>query len=154
MKTANEVEAYNKREISQVVRAFKAMDEEGQKEAKEIGFQLAEFALGEIRATARTRYVAAEGVRRVADGAKASKTSKIGEMSFGFAGQKFSGGGTTQLLWPGLEFGSNRFAQFPSRTPQKGRGNAGYFIYPTLRRLQPQLVRKWEDSFSKIVSKY
>jgi hypothetical protein len=42
-----------------------------------------------------------------------SKSSKVGEISYGFVSQKFSGGGTTQQLWGGEEFGSNKFKQFP-----------------------------------------
>jgi hypothetical protein len=37
---------------------------------------------------------------------------KIGEMSFGFVSQKFSGGGSTQQLWGGYEFGSNKYKNF------------------------------------------
>ncbi|NBU94137.1 MAG: hypothetical protein EBS18_06350, partial [Actinobacteria bacterium] len=66
----------------------------------------------------------------------------------------FSGGATTQRLWAGLEFGSNRYRQFPRRTPNQGRGNSGYFIYPTLRKIQPQLVRKWEEAFDTILKKW
>lgn len=98
--------------------------------------------------------VAATAVQRVANGVRVSKSSKIGEFSYGFASQRFSGGGTTQILWAGLEFGSNRYRQFPRRTPTKGRGNSGYFIYPTLRKIQPELVRKWEDAFSEILKKW
>jgi hypothetical protein len=50
---------------------------------------------------------------RIAQGSRVSKSSKIGELSFGFVSQKFSGGGTTQQLWGGYEFGSNKYKQFP-----------------------------------------
>ncbi len=48
---------------------------------------------------------------RLADGVRVSRTSKVGEFSYGFASQRFSGGGTTKELWRGFEFGSNRFTQ-------------------------------------------
>jgi hypothetical protein len=83
-----------------------------------------------------------------------SKSSKVGEISFGFAGQKLSGGGTTQQLWGGAEFGSNRLKQFPRWSGREGRGSRGWFIYPTLRSAQPEIIKKWEESFSKIVRKY
>ena len=134
--------------------AFKAMDEESIDAAKRESSALAQFAADRIKITAATRVVAGAAVQRVADGVRISKSSKIGEFSYGFASQRFSGGGTTQILWPGLEFGSNRFKQFPRRTPTKGQGNAGYFIYPTLRQIQPELVRKWEDAFSRILKKW
>jgi hypothetical protein len=115
---------------------------------------LAQYAADQIKIAASRRVVSGKAAQRIADGVSISKSSKIGEFSYGFARQKFSGGATTQILWPGMEFGSNRFKQFPRRTPSKGRGNAGYFIYPTLRQIQPELIRKWESAFDKIVSKF
>lgn len=134
--------------------AFKAMDDEAIAEAKQSSNALATYAANEVKVTALGREVSATAVRRVAEGVRISKSSKIGEFSYGFATQRFSGGGTTQMLWPGLEFGSNRYRQFPRRTPNKGRGNSGYFIYPTLRRIQPELVRQWEEAFSQILKKW
>jgi len=151
---ANEPISYDRAELRSIVKAFKAMDDEAVDQAKRASNALATFAADKIKATAYGRTVASEAVRRVAEGVRVSKSSKIGEFSYGFAGQRFSGGGTTQILWPGLEFGSNRFKQFPRRTPNRGRGNSGYFIYPTLRQIQPQLVRQWEDAFSKILKEW
>lgn len=151
---ADEAISYNRGEIRSVIAAFKAMDEEAVEAAKRESSALATFASEEIKKTAATRQVSGKAVRRVADGVRISKSSKIGEFSYGFASQRFSGGGTTQILWAGLEFGSNRYRQFPRRTPSKGRGNSGYFIYPTLRSIQPELVRKWEEAFSNILKKW
>ena len=145
---------YDRTELRSIVKAFKAMDDESIDQAKSASNALAQFAADRIKAAAYGRLVAAPAVQRVAEGVRVSKSSKIGEFSYGFASQRFSGGGTTQILWPGLEFGSNRYRQFPRRTPAKGRGNAGYFIYPTLRKIQPELVRQWEDAFSKILEKW
>ena len=150
----NEPISYDRAELRSIVKAFKAMDDEAVDQAKRASNALATFAADKIKATAYGRTVASEAVRRVAEGVRVSKSSKIGEFSYGFAGQRFSGGGTTQILWPGLEFGSNRFKQFPRRTPNRGRGNSGYFIYPTLRQIQPELVRQWEDAFSQILKKW
>ena len=151
---ANEPISYDRAELRSIVKAFKAMDDEAVDQAKRASNALATFAADKIKAAAYGRNVAAAAVRRVAEGVRVSKSSKIGEFSYGFAGQRFSGGGTTQILWPGLEFGSNRYKQFPRRTPSKGRGNSGYFIYPTLRQIQPELVRQWEDAFSAILKEW
>ena len=151
---ASESISYNRAELRGILAAFKAMDEEAIDQAKTESNALATYAANEIKVAALGRQVSASAVRRVAEGVRISKSSKIGEFSYGFASQRFSGGGTTQILWPGLEFGSNRYRQFPKRTPSKGRGNSGYFIYPTLRRIQPELVRQWEEAFSKILKKW
>lgn len=145
---------YDKSDLRDILKAFKAMDDGAADAAKRESSALAEFAVGAIKETAATRIVASKAVQRVADGARVSKSSKIGEFSYGFASQRFSGGGTTQILWAGLEFGSNRFKQFPRRTPRKGRGNSGYFIYPTLRSIQPELIAKWEKAFDNILKEW
>jgi len=149
-----EVISYDRAELRSITRAFKSMDEESVNAAKRESSALAEFLVDKIKQKAYGRTVAASAVQRVAEGARVSKSSKIGEFSYGFASQRFSGGGTTQILWPGLEFGSNRYAQFPNRTPNMGRGNSGYFIYPTLRENQADLIRKWEEAFDAILRKW
>jgi hypothetical protein len=151
---------YDKAELRQIIKAFKAMDEAGQEAAKRESGALADYATQQIRA-------AAKGVQqqRIAQGIKVSKTSKIGEFGIGFASQKFSGGATTQLningqaggrgILAGVEFGSKRFARFGERTPRYGqRGNLGRFIWPTMRRIQPDIIRKWEMAFEKIIKEW
>ena len=145
---------YDRSELRNILKAFKAMDDQAIQEARTESNAIATYAANEIKVTALGRTVSGSGVRRVAEGVRISKSSKIGEFSYGFASQRFSGGATTQKLWAGLEFGSNRYRQFPRRTSNRGRGNSGYFIYPTLRKIQPELVRKWEEAFSAIVKKW
>jgi hypothetical protein len=123
-------------------------------QAKTVTSQLADFVKTKVVATAGQRGKGSIAATRIAEGAVVSKSSKIGEISYGFARQKFSGGGTTQQLWAGNEFGSNRFKQFPIWSGQEGRGSRGWFIYPTLRSVQPEIVDRWENAFSKIVKKW
>jgi hypothetical protein len=149
---AKESISYDKAELRAILKSFKAMDEEATQQAKQATSELAEYVRGKIvDAAGRTNNRLDD---RVAAGAKVSKSSKIGEISFGFAAQKVSGGGTTQQLWGGAEFGSNRLKQFPVWSGREGRGSRGWFIYPTLRSAQPEIIKKWEESFSKIVRKY
>jgi len=152
---ADEVKiAYDKSDLRGITRAFKAMDDEAVQAAKKESSALAEFAADKIKQTAAGRQVSGTAARRIADGVVISKSSKIGEFSYGFARQKFSGGGSTLDLLYGMEFGSNRFKQFPNRTPNRGRGNSGYFIYPTLRQIQPELIQKWETAFDRILKEW
>ena len=146
--------AYDRAELRRITGAFKAMDQEAIDQARQSSSALAQYAADQIKIAASKRVKSQKAIKRIADGVRVSKSSKIGELSYGFSSQKFSGGGTTQILWPGMEFGSNIYKQFPRRTPSKGRGNAGYFIYPTLREIQPYLIRQWELAFNEIVSKY
>jgi len=144
--------AYDKAELNAIKRSFKAMDDEGIDQAKKISNELATYVQGKIiEAASGTRNLLDD---RIAAGSKVSKSSKIGEMSFGFASQKLSGGGTTQQLWGGAEFGSNTKKQFPVWSGRQGKGSRGWFIYPTLRKEQPEIVKRWEGAFSDIVKKY
>lgn len=145
---ANEKIAYDKRDLRAIVQAFKAMDDQSVEEAKRESSALVQYAADKVKQTAQSRLVSGAAVKRVAEGVKVSKSSKIGEFSYGFASQRFSGGADTRTLWGGLEFGSRRYRQFPTRNKQ------GYFIYPTLRSIQPELVRQWEEAFSRIVRKF
>jgi hypothetical protein len=154
---------YDKKDLKAVTRAFKAMSDEALDAAKRESSNLAQFAGDRIRQAAAS---APNGnvARRIADGVRISKSSKIGELSFGFASQKFSGGATTQWnpgteggngLLAGAEFGSKNFKQFAPRSPRYGvRGNEGYFIYPTLRQIQPELIAKWETAFDRILKEW
>ena len=150
---ASDAISYDKNELRAIVRSFKAMDDQALAQAKEATSELATYVQGKIKAAASSRTRNLQD-NRVADGSKVSKSSKIGEISFGYAGQKLSGGATTQQIWGGTEFGSNRYKQFPVWSGREGRGSRGWFIYPTLRSVQPDIIKKWEESFSKIVKEY
>jgi len=151
---ATETIAYNKSDLRDIYKAFKLMDDQATEEARTQSAALAYFASEEIKAAAQTRTKSGKAAQRIADGVSISKKSKIGEFSYGFARQKFSGGATTQTLWGGMEFGSNKFKQFPSYSGRQGRGSRGWFIYPTLRRIQPELINKWESSFDRIIKEW
>ena len=149
---ATDAITYDKSELRSITRAFKAMDDEAIQQSKTVSNNLATYVQGKIIDAAQGR--PNEASSRIAQGSRVSKSSKIGELSFGFVSQKFSGGATTQQLWGGYEFGSNKFKQFPKWSGREGRGSRGWFIYPTLKRNQPQIIAQWEAAFDKIVRKY
>ena len=148
---ADEAIAYNKSDLRGVTRAFKAMSDEAIVQAKQESSALATFVQRNIFEAAGSRGTVAS---RIAQGSRVSKSSKIGEISYGFVSQKFSGGATTQMLWGGEEFGSNKYKQFPIWSGQEGRGSRGWFIYPTLRKIQPEILDKWEASFADILKEW
>ena len=145
---AEDAVAFDKAELQSIIYAFKGMDDEAVTKAKSVSNGLATYLQGKIISKSQGRDRASS---RIAEGSRVSKSSKVGEMSFGFASQKFSGGGTTQQLWGGYEFGSNKFKQFPIWSGKEGRGSKGWFIYPTLKAEQPHIISQWQDTFSKIV---
>jgi hypothetical protein len=143
---------YDKSDLRGITRAFKAMDEGAVSQAKAVSNGLATYVQSKIISSASGR--PNKAASRVAQGSRVSKSSKIGELSFGFVSQKFSGGATTQQLWGGYEFGSNKYKQFPLWSGREGRGSKGYFIYPTLRAEQPHIIAQWENAFTKILKEW
>jgi hypothetical protein len=149
---ADELVAFDKTELRMVFKALKNMGEEANEEAKRQSGALADFAKAEIiQASTRTRNKVDD---RIASGGRVKKSSRIGEITYGFASQKFSGGATTKDIWGGAEFGSNKYKQFPVWSGREGRGSRGWFIYPTLRRIQPEIVARWGESFTKILKEW
>ena len=157
MATSNEpLIAYDRRELAQFAKVIRNMSEIAVEETKRRVGELAQRELSEIRRIASSRGKVAD---RVAQGGKVKKSSLLGEISFGFAGQKFSGGATTQFntrndtkgnrvgIGAAAEFGSKNYPQFPrwSGPMPKGPGSRGWFIYPTIRHLQPTIIKEFED---------
>ena len=152
---------YDKKELNQFARVLRNMSDIAVEETKRRVGELAEKELSEIRNAAKSRGKVAD---RVAQGGKVKKSSLLGEISFGFASQKFSGGATTQFnnrkdpkgsrlgIGAGHEFGSNRYPQFPrwSGGMSKGPGSRGWFIYPTIRHLQPTIIKEFENIILEI----
>ena len=137
------------------------MDDTAKDDAKRKIQELVGKQLSAIRAIAAGRGKVAQ---RIADGGQVKKSSLQGELKFGFANQKFSGGATTQFntrndppgnrpgIGGGYEFGSKRFPNMPrwSGPMPKGPGSRGWFIYPTIRHLQPTIIKEFEEIILEI----
>jgi len=147
---------YDKKELMQFAKVMRNMSDIAVEETRRRVGELAQRELNEIRQIASSRGKVAN---RVAQGGKVKKSSLLGEISFGFASQKFSGGATTQFntrndpkgsrtgIGAASEFGSGKYPQFPrwSGPMPKGPGSRGWFIYPTIRHLQPIIIKEFED---------
>jgi hypothetical protein len=76
---------------------------------------------------------------------------------------RVSGGANAGQLLFGNEFGGERNAfgnktsfpnggyRFPARSPREGRGNAGYWIFPTLKKMQPEIRKRWLKAVDKVM---
>lgn len=146
--------AFDKAELRNLYKAFKVLGEEAKDEARQQSNALAEFLQSEIRQAGYSRTFGNAAVRRIVDGSRVKKSSTTGEITYGFASQRFSGGATTKTLWGGYEFGSDRYKQFPRWSGRQGRGSRGWFIYPTLRKNQKQIVKEWTAAFNRILDKW
>jgi hypothetical protein len=156
---------YDRKELASFAKVVRNMGETAKTEtAKRVG-AIAQKELDEIRRIASSRGKVAD---RIAQGGKVVKTSVLGEIKFGFAGQKFSGGATTQFntrndppgqrkgIGAATEFGSKNYAQFPrwSGPMPKGPGSRGWFIYPTIRHLQPTIIKEFEEVILEIKKEF
>lgn len=161
---AEELAAFDRSELRQVYKAFNLLGDEAKDEARQVSNNLATYLQKQIASTASNRIKGQEAINRIVSGSRVSKTSTTGEIRYGFASQRFSGGGSTQMLWAGFEFGSSvkqrkdgtvrRLNQFPSYSGRQGRGSRGWFIYPTLRGEQRNIVAQWTAAFNRILDKW
>jgi hypothetical protein len=79
---------------------------------------------------------------------------------------RVSGGANAGQLLFGNEFGGERNAKgslsafpnggykFPERTAREGRGNKGYWIFPTLKEMQPTIKRRWQEACVKVLDNW
>jgi len=149
-----EFSAFSQRELRSLAKTFDRMGDEAVDKSRAVAYDIASLAKSEVKQAGYSRTVSAKGVRRVVDGASISRTSKTGRLSYGFAGQRFSGGGSTKILWRGLEFGSKNFKQFPTFSGRFGKGSRGYFIFPTLRKIQPELTFKYIRAMNSAIREW
>jgi hypothetical protein len=143
----------NKAELRGVLKALKNMEEGATEAAKRESGALSDYVRGKVIDSAHSLY-SRTVASRIAEGSSVKKSSKIGEITYGFASQKFSGGASTKTLWGGSEFGSNKYKQFPIWSGKQGRGSRGWFIYPTLRKEQPYILAQWTSAFDNILKEW
>lgn len=151
---ADETLAFDKTELRQLYKAFKILGDEAKDEARMQSNALATYLEREIKQAGYQRTFGAKAIRRIVDGSRVKKSSTTGEITYGFASQRFSGGANTKTLWGGYEFGSDKYKQFPSYSGRQGKGSRGWFIYPTLRKNQNYIVREWTAAFNRILDKW
>lgn len=71
-----------------------------------------------------------------------------------------SGGANYSDLLFGTEFGATRAflrnggRAFPARSPRSGRGNQGYWIFPTAKKIQPLITRRWYQTVDNVLDKW
>jgi hypothetical protein len=101
----------------------------------------------------------------IARSIRVSPKSKTPFFTVGGSSVKLRNGTPVGEIALGVEFGAYQdrqrkrkgkstdyvgYRQFQPRSPREGRGNAGYFIFPTLKALQPEITRKWVEQVDRI----
>jgi hypothetical protein len=143
-------------ELRALLNTFSKMGKAANKDLRDASYSIARDVASDLSASASgagsiggnafQAQAVAQGIRPYRD--------RIAKIKINGKRPVVSGGGSVEdLLW-GAEFGSNRYGQFPRRSPREGKGNRGYFIFPTLKRLQPKIRRDWVAAVNKVADEW
>lgn len=138
------------REYKQLLATFGKMDDIAKKDMKEIAKSLAERGARYAQGAANNAPYNARQARAVVDSIKVSKSDKAPSFSIGGSRKVGSSAFSAGYVIMGNEFGSNRYKQFPRRSPRQGRGNRGWWLFPAMSRFQPTIAREWLQGYEKI----
>jgi hypothetical protein len=136
--------------LDATLKAFNRLDKDAKNAARDEAKKIAELLAGRIRSAAPPgkRY------QNIATTVRASRDRVPVVYVGGRANPRVSGGGGPRELIIGMEFGADQNGpnawRFPPRTPKQGRGNAGYWIYPTLRANQAEVVSLWAAAIDRV----
>jgi hypothetical protein len=141
--------------LNETIRAFRQLDKQASADARDQAMNIAQKLAGYIRAATPG------GDRRYQNLGATVKASRDRVPVIRVGGRvnpKVSGGGTPANLVMGMEFGADQRGpnawRFPPRTPKKGRGNEGYWIFPEAHRRQPEITALWFDAMDKTIAKW
>ena len=148
-----------------LLKALNAMDKDAQGQLKNEVYSLSTWVAGAIKTSA---YV---GARFPAQAAIVASTirprrDRVPTIVVGGSQGRASGGANAGQLLFGNEFGGNPDwrksvsgfpnggYKFPPRSPREGRGNTGYWIFPTLKAMQPAIKRRWQEACVKVLDNW
>lgn len=146
----------NKQDLQGLFAAFRRLDDEGKAQAKEIGKEYSDLTAKKIADNyhmsqfPRQAAIVAASIRKT--------TERIPVVAIGGPKGKVSGGANAGVLVFGNEFGASKppnNKKFPPRSPRVGRrGNKGWWIFPTLKDIQPELLKLWKDDLEQVLKKW
>jgi hypothetical protein len=148
-----------------LLKALNVMDKEAQVDLKDEVYSISAWtAQGIQRAGFAHPYYPAQA-RIVAETVRAAR-DRVPTVYVGGGKGRVSGGANAGQLLFGNEFGGDRNAfgnanafpnggfRFPPRTSREGRGNTGYWIFPTLKVMQPEIKKKWFAAVNKVMDNW
>lgn len=154
--------------LGATLKAFNRLDKEAKDKVREAVLDISSLmareiaAAGAARPDRRDRHVA-ETIRGTKD--RLPKVS-IGKASRMDVKRRGPGPRASDLMF-GMEFGSDGGGadtktrrggapgwRFPERTPQRGAGNEGYWIFPTARAQQRRVVDLWAKALEDVAREW
>jgi hypothetical protein len=146
-------------------RALNAMDDESKKGLKDDVTKISQWTGNAIRMAGYTSSSMPAQAAIIANTVRGNK-DRIPNVTVGGAKGRASGGANAGVLLFGNEFGADRNAKgskglfpnggfkFPDRSPSEGRGSAGYWIFPTLKSVQPTVTSRWFEAVDRVLKKW
>lgn len=167
------VDAANDRAFYELRGALFRLEKDAKDEARKLAGQLAQDVKDQLKASANSREDKRQDMLADTITVKRDVTPVIviGGTGARFGARKvrrMSGGKSRRrTVRPyvgesiyGVEFGAtqnflrNGGRAFGKRTPRKGRGNQGNWIFPTLTELQPHIRRRWFAEMERVLRKW
>jgi hypothetical protein len=142
------------RDLRSLYKAFREMDEGAKKALKDDVTSISAWSATELQSSYTFNPMPAQA-QKVAATIRANK-DRIPNVTIGGSKGRFSGGAVSGQVLFGSEFGgpspfANGGTRFPERSDRTGRGNVGYGIFKELKRIQPELTRRWKDAVNRRV---
>lgn len=153
------------RDLRGLLSALNKMDDDSKKALKENVASISMWTAGAIKMAGYVGSPMPAQTAIVAATVRGNK-DRIPNVTIGGSRGRVSGGANAGVLLFGNEFGGspdsrksvsgfpNGGYKFPARTPRVGRGNAGYWIFPTLKELQPEITRRWKEAVGKVYGEW
>jgi len=158
-------------EYRELLKALNRMEKEAQVGLKDDVYAISEWTAKGMRQAASAHQFYPRQAELVAATIKPARdrvpTVRIGGSKKMPVSRKITKGNPAptagQLLF-GNEFGGNRNAygnlnafpnggfRFPPRTAREGRGNTGYWIFPTLKGMQDDIYIKWDKAVRGVMN--
>ena len=130
--------------------ALNKMDEIAKNDMKQIARNLALRAGAYAKASAKNSPYNPKQAVAVAESITFSINDKAPSFSIGGRRKVGASAFTAGYVIMGSEFGANQYKQFPRRSPRQGRGNKGWWLYPSMSAFQPTIAREWLSGYEKI----
>jgi hypothetical protein len=141
--------------VNATLRAYSKLGKEARAATKTEVMKVAQLVADRTAAAGRAR----GGRDALVAGSAKARRDRVPIVEYGGKGLAgVSGGATFTDLVYGMEFGANQDGpngwRFPPRTPKKGRGNEGYWIFPTARTMGPEIAELWFQALDRIAEEW
>ena len=148
-----------------LLKALNLMEKESQVQLKDDVYAISAWTAKGIEPAGYAHPFYPKQARIVAASVKPSR-DRVPTVRVGGSKGRVSGGANAGQLLFGNEFGGDRKTfgnlnafpnggyRFPPRTAREGRGNTGYWIFPTLKAMQPEIKKRWFAAVNKVMDNW